>query len=483
MTTVCLATDLHMIPPVGMPAVMLMETRLATLRTALSACSLVIYAGDILTMDSCDAVACDEHIALARRIVDHVGRPFMFTLGNHDGAPEGADRMRLRETLNASVLHTGLCDPSLDACVHRELGIATLYSGKTGCHAATHYGCPNAETASWVDATLAHRPEAFTLLVTHIPPPNVLGLSVTGVVGEHVCCWDEWAADDTVLPRRKPLYHAFGHDHSNLFVTSAEQGSGTRYLAAFKSGWAPSSYDAAYYRGEQGFTMLNVSTHTASFITSVTMDGEDLLRFYTPNNVQLQSQARCCPNVHPLRFYPPPPLPAPPPPMPDHPTPRLPPLSPSPAAPPSLPDRSASPAIPQFLQPPLQPTLPPQQLPIPIQPPSPLSKPPQPPMASTGAQPLSPLPRISLMAQSSSADAFTTALIAFGVTCVVLSLAVALVAWFVRKKSHFAARRHIVEVSLPNFPQSAMSTVGGVEVSPSSSSTRSMVTSTTKDGI
>jgi hypothetical protein len=310
MAAVCLVTDLHMVPPWTGTQQRLMETRLEVLRDALAHCSLIIYSGDVLTMDSCRASACDSSIELAQQIVESVNRPFMFTLGNHDGSPNGPERWSLRARLNASTLHIGHCDSSLDACVHPTLGIATLYSGKTGCHAETYYGCPTTSSASWIDAALG--PSAFVLLVTHIPPPNVLGLRVEGVVRENVCCWDEFVDDDAVLPLRRPQYHAFGHDHSNLFISDPEEGTGVRFLASFKSGWAPGSYDAAFYRGAQGYTILNISEERGYLVDSKTYEGESMSRFYLPGNDALLSQARCCPHTQQLTERPPPPSPAPP---------------------------------------------------------------------------------------------------------------------------------------------------------------------------
>jgi hypothetical protein len=95
--------------------------------------------------------------------------------------------------------------------VHERLGVATLYSGKRGCHADTYWGCPAASAASWIDGELARRALQLDVLVTHIPPPNVLGLTVHGKVGEAVCCWDEFEFDDGVLPATRPSFHAFGH--------------------------------------------------------------------------------------------------------------------------------------------------------------------------------------------------------------------------------------------------------------------------------
>ena len=221
---VCLLTDLHLQPPAH-------SARLALIQQAVTPCDLVIYCGDILTMDSChgDASVCTEHFVLARRVVDTIAKPFMFTLGNHDGEPNHPPRRQLQEYLAASTHHIGDCDVSLNACMHPTLGIATLDSGKNNCHPMTEWGCPSAKSAGWLDTMLATRVEAFGLLITHIPPPNVLGLRVRGVVGESICCWDEWPADDSVLPSRRPILHAFGHDHSNLFLSEPETVTGVRW--------------------------------------------------------------------------------------------------------------------------------------------------------------------------------------------------------------------------------------------------------------
>ena len=71
--------------------------------------------------------------------------------------------------------------------MHPTFGVATLDSGKEGCHSRTVCGCPAAAAASWIDALAPHA-ESFALLVTHIPPPAVLGLGVQGVVGEDISC-------------------------------------------------------------------------------------------------------------------------------------------------------------------------------------------------------------------------------------------------------------------------------------------------------
>lgn len=292
MQSVCLLPDLHFSPPLTADD----SIHIQHIRTAVAAqCDLLIYVGDILTMDQCTSIAaCASFYPTVRTVVDTIGMPFLFTLGNHDGDPSSAERTQLKAVLNASAHHVGVCDPLLDACVHPVLDVATLYSGKEHCHQYTHWGCPSAVQAAWIDAALSARP-TFSLLVTHIPPPNVLGLAVDGVVGEFVSCWDVFADDDAVLPMRRPALHAFGHDHSNLFVSARESLTNVTYVAAFKSGRPPSSYDAAFYPGSSGFTVLSVPTpgerSAARLNRTFTFTGEDLGRFYVQRATV--TQARC----------------------------------------------------------------------------------------------------------------------------------------------------------------------------------------------
>ena len=111
----------------------------------------------------------------------------------------------------------------------------------------------------------------------------------------YVSCWDVFADDDAVLPMRRPALHAFGHDHSNLFVSARESLANVTYVAAFKSGRPPSSYDAAFYPGSSGFTVLSVPTpgerSAARHNRTHTFTGEDLGRFYVQRATV--TQARC----------------------------------------------------------------------------------------------------------------------------------------------------------------------------------------------
>ena len=135
---VCVLSDLHLQPPLQLR----LALRLQVVKQAVSSCELLIYSGDILTMDDCPSTeACAAHYELARHVVDTVAKPFMFTLGNHDGVPGLEPRLRLQQQVAASSHHVGQCDATLNACVHPTLGIATLDSGRQGCHPETFYGC------------------------------------------------------------------------------------------------------------------------------------------------------------------------------------------------------------------------------------------------------------------------------------------------------------------------------------------------------
>ena len=118
MQAVCLITDLHIKPPISDD-----QQHIDNIKSAVVGCDVLVYSGDILTMDHAGG---PQFYDLARTLVEDVGKPFMFTLGNHDGGEESSQRMLLRQALNASALHVGRCDTTLDACMHPELGIATL---------------------------------------------------------------------------------------------------------------------------------------------------------------------------------------------------------------------------------------------------------------------------------------------------------------------------------------------------------------------
>lgn len=329
-SSVCVVTDLHFKTPSSAAGAEALDARLQLLRRRLSSCDLVVYSGDITHMDGCVAedgaaaaaaakqewssrrissrvpAPCSDFELLAAHIVNTIGRPAMFTLGNHDGVRDGSPRHRLLGRLNASPHHVGQCDSTLDACVHRNrsLGIATLYSGQR-----RYYAHPDPDRAGWVDAAMAVRGSVtFALLVTHIPPPQAIdSLRVAGVQGETVCCWDPF---EHGLPATRPEMHVFGHDHKNLFV-STESPDGVRYVAAFKSGEPPprgSSYEFGNgCNGCNGYTLLHVSPGGARFVRSETFEGEDMERFY--RNERRVAQRACGPDVWHVA---PPPSPAPP---------------------------------------------------------------------------------------------------------------------------------------------------------------------------
>ena len=107
---VCFISDLHLRPYQGATA-----ARVQLVQVAVAPCDLLIYSGDVLMMDECHGkvAACVTHLAMARRFVDAIAKPFLFTLGNHDGEPGLPPRQELARRLNASAHHGGL-----NACVH-----------------------------------------------------------------------------------------------------------------------------------------------------------------------------------------------------------------------------------------------------------------------------------------------------------------------------------------------------------------------------
>jgi hypothetical protein len=63
-------------------------------------------------------------------------------------------------------------------------------------------------------------------------------------------------------------------------VSEAEAATGVRYVAAYKSGATPFSYDANFYSGSSGFTSFLVSESGGGFELSQTFLGENVSRFY-----------------------------------------------------------------------------------------------------------------------------------------------------------------------------------------------------------
>jgi hypothetical protein len=98
---VCILTDLHVSPPQTAGA----NSHLELIQTAVQDCDLLIYSGDILTMDGAGGEA---YYTMALNVAETIGKPFMFTLGNHDGAVHGAPRQLLLQRLTGSALHEGV---------------------------------------------------------------------------------------------------------------------------------------------------------------------------------------------------------------------------------------------------------------------------------------------------------------------------------------------------------------------------------------
>lgn len=191
---------------------------------------LVIYVGDILRDQDRDArlgvdPSCGYATALTVAAVGIVGKPFLFTLGNHD--PQKPCRRVVAQALAKHPLHQGACMPHGSAtCVHTTLPIATLDSVPTGddrvpCRGdPASYSCPPAEDVDWVQAS-----QSIVIVATHIPPPESAGIAVHGQVGEQTSCW----RPKHILPTARQYY--YGHDHNNVYTSH-----GGKYTALLKSG-------------------------------------------------------------------------------------------------------------------------------------------------------------------------------------------------------------------------------------------------------
>ena len=215
---------------------------------------LVVYVGDILRDQDRDArlgvdPSCGYATALAVAAVGIVGKPFLFTLGNHD--PQKTCRGITAQALAEHPLHQGTCmHQGSSTCVHATLPIATLDSVPTGddrvpCRSdPVSYSCPPVEDVDWVQI------QKPAIVATHIPPPESACIAVHGQVGEQTSCW----TPKHILPTARQYY--YGHDHSNAY-TSLDG----KYTALLKSGIRSHlSYGPLHH--EPGVTMVTVHSFT-----------------------------------------------------------------------------------------------------------------------------------------------------------------------------------------------------------------------------
>ena len=230
----------------------------------------VIYLGDLF--NSVDCKQCNLPKQLDN-FVSTINKPFLFTLGNHDG--DGEIRNQLIETLQNHKLHIGICNHVGKACRHSNFNIFTLDSNTYGCENQHSYGCPNRGDVDWINQNLNKYNHSFLILFTHIPPPHILGLHAHGINHERPCCWE--VKDNQTLPNKKPKFHIFGHDHNNLYIT--EKYHGTQYINALKTG-DHRSYGPDF--GNSGITRIIIDNFIPYLNYSRSLDGKIIHKYNVP---------------------------------------------------------------------------------------------------------------------------------------------------------------------------------------------------------
>ena len=181
-------------------------------------------------------------------------------------------------TLQNHPLHIGVCNHRGKACRHLDLNIFSLDSNTYGCDDEHSYGCPYKEDVEWINQNLNKYNHSFIILFTHIPPPQVLGLNAHGINDERPCCWN--VKDNTALPNKKPLFHVFGLDHNNLYIT--EKYNGTQFVNALKTG-DHRSYGPDF--ANSGITRLLISNFVPSLVYSKTLNGTIINRYNESINI------------------------------------------------------------------------------------------------------------------------------------------------------------------------------------------------------
>ena len=249
----CVLTDLHLYS----------DSDYMYLKKPIEACEMLILTGDIVnfdTVEGCpDSQACHDSLDYMMNFVTDLGKPFLYTLGNHDSTT-GKSKLLATKILGSHELHAGQCNTDYTACVHKELKIGMLYSGDYNCLSGSFYGCPTVTDADFINEQL----NEVNLLFTHIPPPAADRIPFLGIKGERAChpitktC--SWAPKENVLPSVKVKYHLYGHDHDNLYISKSS--NGTRYVSLLKSG--KNSYGPCFSENKPGYTIIfedNISFH------------------------------------------------------------------------------------------------------------------------------------------------------------------------------------------------------------------------------
>ena len=188
-------------------------------------CDLVIYVGDIFNFDTIAKEQLSEALQFVDNFISQVNKPFLFTLGNHDWILSTESTMLISKHIAQHPLHTGTCNENATACYRTQPNIAMLYSGTYYCDNSDRGGCPVPADTQYIEEHLSH----IHMLFTHIPPPQVIGMPFTGIQNEKICSWE---STEPKLPNVVTDWHAFGHDHDNLFITK----STPKYTNLLKTG-------------------------------------------------------------------------------------------------------------------------------------------------------------------------------------------------------------------------------------------------------
>ncbi len=231
----------------------------------------IVFNGDILNNVHCPKHKSCDIYNLTYDIVSIINKPYLFTLGNHDG--EGKIRSKLIDVLYYHPNHIGICNNKKKACRHPNLNIFTLDSNTYHCDNEQYsYGCPYREDVKWIDKNVDIYNHTFMILFTHIPPPFVLGLNGYGICDERPGCWNSKSM--SLLPKKAPIYHIFGHDHDNLYKIISDEN--ITYINALKTG-DKRSYGPSF--GSSGITRIGIDNYVPFINVSKSLDGNNVYEY------------------------------------------------------------------------------------------------------------------------------------------------------------------------------------------------------------
>ncbi len=240
------------------------------IKNMVSTSDFVVYNGDLLNSVVCPNNKKCNILNLVNDFVTQINKSYIFTLGNHDG--EGEIRNEIINVLYKNPLHIGVCNNRKKACKHPYMNIYTLDSNTYGCNNLKSYGCPYKEDVEWINKQLNIYNNNFQILFTHIPPPYVIGLKGVGINDEQPTCWV--SKDKDLLPYKQPIYHIFGHDHNNLYIT--EKFNNTTYINALKTG-DRRSYGPDF--GDSGITRILIVNNIPILNYSKSLNGKNVGRY------------------------------------------------------------------------------------------------------------------------------------------------------------------------------------------------------------